>query len=388
MKRACFKGEKSNLYSRMRNEKIVAIAIVLIAAILFAFFCGPYVWVSVYSTFFGQRDIVNTTREIASNATDVTVVLNRIANWLNANITYDAQAVYFYPTPPFLLFRKVPPDPAWTMTVRRGACEEEAVLFSEMARLAGIEARTVYNPAEDHVWCEVLVNGSWTPFDPGLPEDERLNNPGFYERPEPNGWGKELSYVYFIGPDGKENDITKIYTGTGRLIVKVEKDGQPVQDVRVMVESTFLMEKYPSSYSQPQFCSENHTDNSGSCTFDVGGNNYTVVAEFGTLFGYRNQINTSLKENNEMSVTLSDFSLLVPAGDILTILTIILILAVLVIGAVLMYRNLKTSKKRSWKDHADEAQNEITPSARYGQKAVGLSAEPKGSIDVDKGTSA
>lgn len=346
----------------MRNEKIVILAMVMTAAILFAFFCGPYVWVSAYSTFFGQRDIANTTREIASNATDPVIVLNRIANWLNANITYDAHAVYSYPILPFLLFRKVPPDPAWTMTVRRGACEEEAVLFSEMARSAGIEARTVYNPAEDHVWCEVLINGSWTPFDPGLPEDERLNNPGFYERPEPNGWGKELSYVYFIGPDGKENDITKTYTGTGRLIVKVEKDGQPVQDARVLVESRFLMEKYPSFYSQPQFCLENHTDNSGSCTFDLGGNNYTVVAELGTLFGHRNQINTSLKENSEMSVTLSlsDFSLLVPAGDILAILAMILILAVLVIGTFLIYKNLRTSNQGPGKDHADKAQNEIT----------------------------
>jgi hypothetical protein len=333
----------------MKTRIKLAVAILMVAILVFAVSYGPYVWVSVYSALFGQRDIVSTAKEIASNETDPVVALNQIANWLNSHITYDPRGFYFFPMPPFLLSRRVPAQATWTMTVRRGACEEEAVLCTEMARSVGIQARTVYNSAEDHTWCEILINGSWTQFDPGLSEDKRFNNPGFYERPEPNGWGKQLSYVYFIGPDGKKNDISKTYTGTGGLTVQVEKDGQPVENARVVIESRFLMENYPSSYSQPQFCLENHTDSRGLCAFDLGGNNYTVIAELGTILGYRNETIISLKENSETSVTLAlaNLSLLVSIEDVLAAFVWAIVTALLAAVAVLLYGKYRKFKKEA-----------------------------------------
>ncbi len=283
--------------------------------------------------FFGQRDIINTVKEITANETNSVAILNKIANWLNNHITYDAHGFYFYPVPPLFLGRKVPADPAWTMTIRCGACEEEAVLCTEMVRSIGMQARVVYNPAEDHTWCEGLINGSWVHFDPGLSEDKRFNNPGFSECPKPNGWCKELSYVYFMNADGKQNDITKTYTDIGRLIVQVEKDGQPVKNARVKIESRFLMLNYPSSYSQPQFCLENRTDDKGQCIFDLGGNNYTVSAELGTILGYRNESIISLKENSKTSVTLtlSNFSPLMPIDYVVATLVVALAVTLLLL---------------------------------------------------------
>jgi len=216
-----------------------------------------------------------------------------------------------------------------------------------MVRSIGIQARVVYNPAEDHVWCEVLINGSWFHFDPGLSRDKRFNNPGFYECPEPNGWGKELSYVYFIDADGKQNDITKTYTDIGRLIVQVEKDGQPVKNARVTIESRFLMLNQPSSYSQPIFYIENRTNDKGICTFNLGGNNYTVSAELGTILGYRNESIISLKENRETSVTLtlSSFSLLIPIEYVITTLGVALTVILLVIEIISIYK--KSRKKKA-----------------------------------------
>jgi len=259
---------------------------------------------NAFSKLYGGKEILSTTQEIKGNESNSETILNKIADWLQNHMTYDTRSVYYYPIPPFLFWRQVHPDAAWVMTIKRGACEECAVLCSEMARSAGIESRTVYNPAEDHTWCEVFINASWIHFDPGLAEGKRFNNSGFYERPEPDGWGKKLSYVFYIGPDGKEVDITNRYTNTSRLTVRVEKDNLPVENARVVVESTFLMETY-SNYKEPLLCLEKYTNKSGFCTFELGDNNYTIVAELGILLKYGSQNIVHLTENGDISVTLT-----------------------------------------------------------------------------------
>jgi hypothetical protein len=69
---------------------------------------------------------------------------------------------------------------------------------------------------------------------------------GFYERSkDEGGWGKQLSYIYFIDSEGNEHDITNRYTDTGTLILHVEKDGEPVENAKITIKSRFLMETDP-----------------------------------------------------------------------------------------------------------------------------------------------
>ena len=217
--------------TRMPKQKILSIiAIIILTVFIFAIFAGAFIWVLSYSKLFGEKEIFTVAQEIKGNETNPKVILNDIAEWLSKHMTYDTRAIYYYPTFPFLLCRQMHPDAAWIMTIKRGACEEYAILCCELSRLAGIQSRIAYNTAEDHVWCEVFINNSWIHFDPGLSENKRFNNSGYYEHPRPDGWGKQLSFVFITGPNGEKVDVTKGYTDTGRLIVRVERDSLPLEN--------------------------------------------------------------------------------------------------------------------------------------------------------------
>jgi transglutaminase-like putative cysteine protease len=67
------------------------------------------------------------------------------------------------------------------LEVRRGACTEYALLFTTLARAAGIPAREVtglYYLGDDekafgpHAWSEVVLDGQWVPVDPAWGETE------------------------------------------------------------------------------------------------------------------------------------------------------------------------------------------------------------------------
>jgi len=222
------------------DSKRRKLLLITISTLIVIIFIAPSVLVYIQSFFFGRQEIVSTVRMITKDGGNAKAILYGIADWQNKNMVYDSRSFYFYPVPPFVLFRIGDPDPAWIMTIKRGGCGEYAILFNEMANLAGIPSRVVYNLSEDHMWCEVLINGSWIPVD-----GYRFNDPRFYERPRSEGgWEKQLSYVYYLGPDGKQYDITKDYTDTGRLVVQVSKDGLLLEDAKlnppISITSIFL----------------------------------------------------------------------------------------------------------------------------------------------------
>jgi len=345
---ASFSCKMSTAYRKMLRNRFFVAAILFVCLVLVIFF-GSFIGLYVKSVCSGKQEILDTVKAVVSNESNPETVLNKIADWLTEHMTYDTRQTYFFPIPPLIFWRLPHPDPSWVMTIKRGGCGEYAILFSEMAKCAGIQSRVVHNPGEDHTWCEVLINGTWFHFDPLLPDGKRFNNTGIYERSrDEGGWGKQLSYVFFLGLDGEQHEITNRYTDTGRLTVRVEKDGIPVKNARVIIKSRFLMETNPS-YHEPILCLEKYTNDSGLCTFNLGGNNYTVVAELGTLFGYRDEAIVHLDENTESSATLylSQFSLLLPTQDIALILIIVLLSLVLLIELFLTYKKLKTNKRSS-----------------------------------------
>lgn len=321
-----------------KTRKLLLITVVtFIAIIIFA----PSILVYIQSFFFGKQEIVSTVRMITKDGGNTKTILYRIADWQNKNMVYDSRLLYFYPVPPFVLFRMN--EPAWIMTTKRGGCGEYAILFNEMVNLAGIPSRIVYNLSEDHVWCEVLINGSWIPVD-----GYRFNDPRFYERPRSEGgWAKQLSYVYYLGPDGKQYDITKDYTDTGRLVVQVSKDGFPVENAKVIVKSNFLMETKPNSYKEPRICLDRNTNSSGISEFDLGGNNYTIVAESGIIediIGYKEEKVLHLDENNTVFIGLhlSKVSIFLSDLEIVMVLILIILIISIVLEILFLFKKRKS----------------------------------------------
>lgn len=261
-------------------------------------FFGSYLWYNIHSAFLSKQEIVATSAALCLNETDALTIMNKIADWLKSNVKWDTTQYRFLP----FYWRKAHPPASWVMSVKRGACEENAILFAELARNAGIKSRVIYNPGEDHVWNEVWLNGSWRHFDATLPEEDRSDNPGFYERSrDEGGWGKQLSYVYSVDSDGTICDVTNTYTKTGNLVVNVERNGFPIENVEVNVQSTFLMETRPESYRQSRLAVDGYTNDNGSCSFNLGENNYTIIAQLGDE---RAESNVTLLEDTCATIIL------------------------------------------------------------------------------------
>lgn len=271
----------AHTFRKLRLRRALGKRIALFIGILLGFSClvfGPYLWNNVNSAFLSKQEILATSASICLNETDVIVKANKIADWLHSNVEWDNVKFRIVP----FYWRKESPSPEWVMSVRRGACEENAVLFAELARSSDVESRLVYNLGEDHVWNEIWVNGSWVHFDATLSKEDRLANPGMYERSrDDGGWGKRLSYVYAVDLNGTRNTVTEKYTDTGNLIINVKKDGVPVENASVTIRSMFLMDVDPDSYEKPLFAVENYTAQAGNCSFHLGQNNYTVIAQVG-----------------------------------------------------------------------------------------------------------
>lgn len=313
----------------MKKDKVwftISLASIFLILVIYL---GSSLWFYPSSQLYGQQTINQVAHQLAANESDPIAILNNIADWEHDHITYDEHLIYSYPVSPFMLLRSS--DPAWIMTIRRGGCGETASLFSAMAQSAGIESRIIQNPGEDHGWCEVLVNNTWTMFDPGLGKNDRFNNSGFYERNMPQGWGKPLSFVYTKAPNGTIIDVSKTYTNTGQLNVQVLKDNLPVSHAKVIIQSHSLVDNF--GWKEPLVAVENFTDEQGVCKFSLGGNNYTVISELGSIFGFKNETVVSLIEGGSLSITqtLSENQIIMPLQNI------VVLVEWTVVGAIVMF---------------------------------------------------
>lgn len=227
-----------------------------------------------------------------------------LAEWQLVNIEFDQSSSYR--TGIFKIKRKVPPQATFTAIVRRGACGEYSEFAKSVLNELGYQCRVAHNFGEDHVWNEVLINGSWVHFDSSLNRETCYNNPGNYERlKSEGGWDKNLSYVYYEDENGEKRSLTNNYTETGTLVINVKKNGLPQHDVKVTIFSKFLMEseKY-KSYKTPRYAIDGVTGKDGTYEHAIGGNNYKVQISWGTWIKHNKTYHLTLIENRKMTLNV------------------------------------------------------------------------------------
>jgi len=275
---------------------INALAMFLLLLLLL---CLSYKLVSLYALFVCDCsiDIRNTAQAITINESTNEMKVMAILNWEKENI----DGVYrkrFVPRFPFIVISRTG-NPSWVYFSKYGTCGDFAVLFSEMATAVGIENRKVFCTGEDHEWVEVNINGSWKNADAAIAAKVVYNDTEFYER----NWS-QMSRVYYIDPDTKEEiDITNRYTDTGELIVRVNKDSESMRNVVVIVKSMYKC----GNEQDPQEVIKANPNSNGTCVFNFGCNNYTVIAYedvFAGLLGFKDEKIVRLEENSREEVIL------------------------------------------------------------------------------------
>ena len=171
-------------------------------------------------------------------------------------------------------------DGRWVLTSRCGACEEYSKLFKAiMADALGFDVMSVYADGEDHVWNEVKIAGNWIPVDPtnvSLPNDSNgWEHYGFFEWKEGNA---SLVWAEFLNNDTILDRTHKYTNLTNVTLYCIDESNKSVSDVTITIFSNNLRrdpnrETFIKGQSKPK------TNESGHCTFQIGGGNYTFRAE-------------------------------------------------------------------------------------------------------------
>ena len=216
------------------NELSISSRILFLLSIFLIIFPSSIlIWFS-YGTFFYDVDkeiqniIYSITEDNDSNLTKAI----KIAQWEHDNIynTYGNFKELIFIDPfmdrlPYIKFLALfvirnQNNPSWIIYTKYGACGEHAILFIKMAEISGLDARLVKFPGEDHAIAEVKINNNfWMPMDATLPKENISSpDPYYYEK---HWWGGNVSRVYYLDSNNAEHDITKNYTQTGNISIKV-----------------------------------------------------------------------------------------------------------------------------------------------------------------------
>jgi len=289
---------------KLNKSKKTQILLLLIACMFILFTSGPTFYFTIYSWMSGKNEIQRISQLVIHNESNSIKILHNIADWLDENIEYDQSKSYQFGW--LKIRRKIPPNAQYTVIVKRGACEEYAVLFKAISCELGFDCRVIHNPGEDHSWNEVMINGSWIHFDSTLTSDNRFNNTGHYERPRfEGGWGKKLSYVFFQDKIGEQYEVTKKYTNTGTLIIEFNNSKFPIFDIDLIIKSKSLMEWKPDKYKNPIKALKKNNNDVGQYQLELGGNNYIIVMKWGLFKSNIREYEISLQENEFKTLYVS-----------------------------------------------------------------------------------
>lgn len=259
----------------------------------------PTMMIGINSILNGEREINKICRIIKHNSSSEIETMHNLANWICDNIEYNDYNYYRFHDK--IIYRKNNPDAKFSIIIKKGACEEYAVLFKYMAKKLDILSRIIYNIGEEHVWNEVFLDNEWIRFDVGLSEDKRFNDTRYDEIVR----GKNLSYVYTYNEKNKKFDITEKYTDTGILIIDTTKLNWPIFGIEVTLQSKSLMEWKPDQYDKPKTFLTLFINKKGINKMHLGGNNYHVICKWGLLRNNVKEYDIKIIENYNTTLILN-----------------------------------------------------------------------------------
>jgi hypothetical protein len=144
-----------------------------------------------------------------------------------------------------------------------GQCGEMAVTGVALMKAAGLVARTVVIPGEDHEVIEVWVDGNWLVAAPGDSGGLLITRAEMAAK-RVEGVGS-LSYVVAQTETGFI-ELTQQYEGTDTITIVVTRNGEPLADAQVVLKHRFgsLTTQLPCDGR------EFHTDVNGAVTLHLG----------------------------------------------------------------------------------------------------------------------
>jgi hypothetical protein len=180
----------------------------------------------------------------------------------------------------------------WILTSKFGWCGEFALLFRDIADACGLTVRKVVCNGEDHVWNEVLINGSWVRVDATKHHPQNIGfnlSKYFMERKVgtdiPGVRYGDVSYVYAEWLNGTRVDVTYRYTNLTNISLKViDEEGNPISNIPVKLYSHNRVKKLYTGLSK-------NTNSTGECLFTIGGGDYSfkVVGGFFSILKGENR---------------------------------------------------------------------------------------------------
>ncbi|MGA1822279.1 MAG: Ig-like domain-containing protein [Thermoplasmatota archaeon] len=153
-------------------------------------------------------------KDSLSNANTLLDGIKAINGWISRSMTFTSDNER--PVQPVRIYEK-----------GIGRCGEYQDMRCAAARTALIPVVPTMNSAEDHVWNE-FWDGRWIHW------DGTIDNPMMYER----GWGKTISSVWNMRPDGYIWSVTGKYSSTCTLKARVvDSNGLPADGALVAIET-------------------------------------------------------------------------------------------------------------------------------------------------------
>jgi hypothetical protein len=117
-----------------------------------------------------------------------------------------------------------------------GMCGEMAIAGTNLLSAAGLSARRVLLPGEDHVFVEVKIGGDWLVADPGYFGGELTTRAERTARRVADVGS--VSYVVAL-TENSFVELTQQYVSTDTIIIRVTRNGEPLADAQVVLKHRF-----------------------------------------------------------------------------------------------------------------------------------------------------
>ncbi|NPE29358.1 hypothetical protein HNV12_15640 [Methanococcoides sp. SA1] len=303
------KRTKFELLEHVFSIYLKGFAILCIFIVLYSIL--PTLYAYSYDYVFGEQVIEDTVSDVVGNETDPNKVALTIMSWeqdyfMNPFSHYNPdsklQKYGIYNIDGYRLFiRNVPPS--WAIHSKMANCGEYALVFVALMNQAGYDARFIRSAGGDHCWAEYTYDGYTIAVDPSANYVIGNRKNDFEAR-----MGTSFQYIESSDLEGNSYGITNEYINTTNLTVFVFENDKPINDAKVILYSSYLIDQKGSRYDKITKDVSENTNLNGYCYFDIGYGNYTLEIEDSYLFllekEYIKNVNISKKYKEPLFVDL------------------------------------------------------------------------------------